>query len=157
MSKSKKYKFNSKDIEIEAKTGAQRNLIDYRKTPPRPYNTKKIPGNVWNMNRIRFLQEEYENHPTQKPEILLERIIKVSSDKNDLILDPFSGSFTTSAVAKKNLRKSIGFEINEEYVKIGLRRLNIKSNFTAKELEKVKRRKTKNKSKIDHNQTGKLI
>ena len=60
-------------------------------------------------------------------------------------------------MAKKNLRKSIGFEINEEYVKIGLRRLNIKSNFTAKELEKVKRRKTKNKSKIDHNQTGKLI
>ena len=123
MSKSKKYKFNSKDIEIEAKTGAQRNLIDYRKTPPRPYNTKKVPGNVWNMNRIRFLQEEYENHPTQKPEVLLERIIKVSSDKNDLILDPFSGSFTTSAVAKKNLRKSIGFEINEEYVKLCNERL----------------------------------
>ena len=153
MSKSKKYKFNSKDIEVEAKTGAQRNLIDYRKTPPRPYNNKKIPGNVWNFNRIRFLQEEYENHPTQKPEILLERIIKASSNKNDLILDPFGGSFTTSAVAKKNSRRSISFEINKDYVKIGLRRLNIKSNFTAKELAKLKKRKTKNKSKSDHSQT----
>jgi adenine-specific DNA-methyltransferase len=156
MSKSKKYKFNSKDIEVEAKTGAQRNLIDYRKTPPRPYNNKKIPGNVWNFNRIRFLQEEYENHPTQKPEILLERIIKASSNKNDLILDPFGGSFTTGAVAKKNLRRSISFEINKDYVKIGLRRLNIKSNFIAKELVKLKKRKTKNKSKSDHSQIEKF-
>lgn len=153
MSKSKKYKFNSKDIEVEAKTGARRNLIDYRKTPPRPYNNKKIPGNVWNFNRIRFLQEEYENHPTQKPEILLERIIKASSNKNDLILDPFGGSFTTSVVAKKNLRRSISFEINKEYVKIGLRRLSIKSNFKEQELVKFKKRKTKNKSKSDHIQT----
>lgn len=150
MSKSKKYKFNSKDIEVEAKTGAQRNLIDYRKTPPRPYKNKKIPGNVWNFNRIRFLQEEYENHPTQKPEILLERIIKASSNKNDLILDPFGGSFTTSVVAKKNFRRSISFEINKEYVKIGLRRLSIKSNFKEEELVKLKKRKTKNKSKSDH-------
>jgi adenine-specific DNA-methyltransferase len=157
MSKSKKYKFNSKDIEVEAKTGARRNLIDYRKTPPRPYNNKKIPGNVWNFNRIRFLQEEYENHPTQKPEILLERIIKASSNKNDLILDPFGGSFTTSVVAKKNLRRSISFEINKEYVKIGLRRLSIKSNFKEKELVKLKKRKTKNKSKSDHTQTKNFI
>jgi site-specific DNA-methyltransferase (adenine-specific)/adenine-specific DNA-methyltransferase len=157
MSKGKKYKFNSKDIEVEAKTGAQRKLIDYSKTQPRPYNNKKIPGNLWNFNRIRYLQEEYENHPTQKPEVLLERIIRVSSNKNDLILDPFSGSFTTSAVAKKNLRKSIGFEINEGYIKIGLRRLDIKSHFSSKELEKIKKRKTKNKSKSDHNQNEKLI
>ena len=119
MSKGKKYKFNSKDIQIEAKTGSKRNLINYRKTPPAPYNKTKVPGNLWNFNRIRYLQDEYENHPTQKPEALLERIIKASSDKNDLILDPFSGSFTTGSVAKKNNRKFVGFEINENYVKIG--------------------------------------
>ena len=41
-----KYTFNYQDILIEAKTGAKRGLIDYRKNPPQPYNTKKVPGNV---------------------------------------------------------------------------------------------------------------
>ena len=62
-----------------------------------------------------------------------------------------------SNLCGETCKRSIGFEINETYVKIGLRRLNIKSNFNFKELEKVKKRKTKNKSKIDHNQTEKLI
>jgi len=66
-SKKSKYTFNSDDIMIEAKTGAKRKLIDYRKTPPQPYNTKKVPGNVWEMSRVRFRMNEYEKHPTQKP------------------------------------------------------------------------------------------
>ena len=44
----KNYTFNSKEIQVEAKTGAKRKLIDYRKKPPQPYNTKKVPGNVYN-------------------------------------------------------------------------------------------------------------
>ena len=73
--------------------------------------------------------EEYENHPSQKPIALLERIIKASSNENDIILDPFSGTFTTSYVAKSLKRKSIGIEIQEEYVKIGLRRLEISNKY----------------------------
>lgn len=102
-----KYTFNHEKIMVEAKTGAKRKLIDYRVTPPRPYNTKKVPGNVWNFNRVRFKMEEYENHPTQKPEALLERIILASSNENDIVLDPFGGSFTTSAVAQRLGRRSI--------------------------------------------------
>ena len=79
------YTFNPQDVLVEAKTGSQRNLIDYRKTPPQPYNTKKLPGNVWNFSKVRFKMEEYENHPTQKPESLLERIIKES--QNNRITD----------------------------------------------------------------------
>ena len=67
--------------------------------------------------------DEYENHPTQKPVALLERIIKASSNINNLVLDPFSGTFTTSYVANLLGRKTIGIEISEEYVKIGLRRV----------------------------------
>jgi adenine-specific DNA-methyltransferase len=145
-----KYTFNFENILVEAKTGSQRNLIDYRKSPPQPYNKNKIPGNVWSFSRVRYKMEEYENHPTQKPEILLERIILASSNKGDLVLDPFSGSFTTSAVAKRLQRKSIGIELNESYIKIGLRRLSIPSNYDDKELKKNKKRKTKNKSKKDH-------
>lgn len=40
------YTFNSNDILVEAKTGAKRNLIDYRKNPPQPYSNEKVPGNV---------------------------------------------------------------------------------------------------------------
>lgn len=127
---SKDYCFNSENILVEAKTGAKRNLIDYRGEVPKPYNTKKVPGNVWEFPRVRYRMDEYENHPSQKPEALLERIIKASSNEGDVILDPFSGTFTTAAVAKKLHRKTISIESQEEYVKIGLRRvLNITQYF----------------------------
>lgn len=117
------YTFNSNDILVEAKTGAKRNLIDYRKNPPQPYNNEKVPGNVWDFPRVRYRMDEYENHPTQKPTALLERIIKASTNPGDIVLDPFSGTFTTSYVAKKLGRRSIGIEINEDFTKIGLRRV----------------------------------
>lgn len=120
------YIFNAGDIRVEARTGAQRKLIDYRKPIPTQYSNNKIPGNVWYFPRVRFRMNEYEKHPAQKPEILLERIIRASSNENDTIFDPFSGTFTTAAVAKKLSRKSISIESQEEYIKIGLRRvLNI--------------------------------
>ncbi len=123
------YTFNAKDIFVSAKTGAQRKLIDYRKPVPTVYNSVKVPGNVWEFPRVRYRMSEYENHPTQKPVALLERIIKASSNIGDIVLDPFSGTFTTSYVAKQLGRKSIGIEIEEEYVKIGLRRLEIANEY----------------------------
>lgn len=141
------YTFNSNDILIETKTGAKRGLIDYRKNPPQPYNTTKIPGNVWEFSRVRFKMDEYENHPTQKPEKLLERIIKTSSNEGDIVLDPFAGSFTTVAVADRLNRRGIGIELNPEYYKIGLRRLGLTMEFNGEKLNKIKQRKTKNSSK----------
>ena len=142
-----KYTFNHQDILVEAKTGAKRKLIDYRKNPPQPYNTKKVPGNVWEFSRVRFKMDEYENHPTQKSEALLERIVKASSNKGDIVLDPFSGSFTTSAVANRLGRLAVGIELNEEYYEMGLRRTGIATERNGKSLEKKKKRKTKAKSK----------
>ena len=139
------YTFNSNDILIEAKTGAKRKLIDYRKNPPQPYNTEKVPGNVWEFARVRYRMPEYEQHPTQKPIALLERIIKASSNPDDIILDPFSGTFTTSFVAKSLGRKSIGIEIDDDYVKIGLRRVLEQTEFNNQRLEKpVKTYQVKN-------------
>lgn len=130
------YIFNAEDIMVEAKTGAKRKLIDYRKNPPQVYNSEKVPGNVWEFSRVRYRMDEYENHPTQKPISLLERIIKASTNPNDLILDPFSGTFTTSFVAQKLGRQSIGIELQEEYVKIGLRRLQISEEYNGEKLVK---------------------
>lgn len=149
INKSKKatYTFNHEDILVEAKTGAKRKLIDYRKNPPQPYSTEKVPGNVWNFSRVRFKMEEYENHPTQKPEALLERIIKASSNPGDIVLDPFSGSFTTSTVAVRLGRIGVGIDLNEEYYEMGLRRTGITNMRNGNSLEKVKERKTNTKSK----------
>lgn len=130
------YTFNAQDILVTAKTGADRKLIDYRKNPPQAYNSEKVPGNVWEFARVRYRMAEYENHPTQKPISLLERVIKASSHENALILDPFSGTFTTSFVAKSLNRNSIGIELQDEYVKIGLRRLGLATEFNGVNLEK---------------------
>ena len=102
---------------------------------------------------------EYEEHPSQKPEALLERIIKVSSNEGDIILDPFSGTFTTSAVAKKLNRKSIGIEIEEEYVKTGLRRLEIEEEYDGKRLKPILKNTIikNNKIKNDNSYTQKLL
>lgn len=132
----KKYTFNADGIKIEAKTGAKRKLIDYRKNPPQPYSNEKVPGNVWEYPRVRYRMDEYENHPSQKPITVLERIIKASSNPDDLVLDPFSGTFTTSYVAKKLGRKSIGIEINEDFVKIGLRRVQGLEKINGEKLER---------------------
>lgn len=131
------YTFNSNDILVEAKTGAKRKLIDYRKAVPTVYNSEKVPGNVWEFSRVRYRMDEYENHPTQKPIALLERIIKASSNEGDLVLDPFSGTFTTCFVAKELGRNSIGIELQDEYVKIGLRRLRLAEEFKGEKLEKA--------------------
>lgn len=121
----KNYTFNKENILVEAKTGSKRKLIDYRKNPPQQYADKKIPSNVWYFPRVRFKMKEYTKHPTQKPISLLERIIKASSNEGDIVLDPFSGSFTTCFVANKLKRKSIGIEIQKDYIKLGLKRLNM--------------------------------
>ena len=55
-------------------------------------------------------------------------------------LDPFAGSFTTGAVAIASGRKFIGIEINREYIKMGLRRLDVASHYSAEELAKVKKK-----------------
>lgn len=62
-------------------------------------------------------------HPTQKPENLLERIIIASSNKGNVVLDPFLGSGTTGFVAQKLGRKWIGIETDDKYIKIAEKRI----------------------------------
>ncbi len=63
-------------------------------------------------------------HSTQKPESLLYRVILSSSKPNDIILDPFLGSGTTAAVAKKLHRQWIGIEKEEKYIRFAQQRIN---------------------------------
>ena len=63
-------------------------------------------------------------HPTQKPEALLARVILSASRPDDLVIDPFSGTGTTGAVAKKLGRRFIGFERDPDYAKAAVKRIN---------------------------------
>ena len=82
------------------------------------YYLDEMPGlqvqSVWNdLNKIHHLADERIDYPTQKPEALLERIIRASSNENDLIADFFCGSGTTLAVAEKLGRKWIGSDLGK--------------------------------------------
>ena len=135
----KRYCFNADDILVEAKTGAKRKLIDYRGNIPKLYNTQKVPGNVWEFPRVRYRMDEYEDHPSQKPKALLERIILTSSNEGDTVVDPFSGTFTTATVAKSLERNSISIESQYTYLKIGLRRVLDMTEYQGEKLEAVKK------------------
>ena len=71
-------------------------------------------------------------HPTQKPLVILERIIKASSNAGDIVLDPFCGSSTTGVAAQKLGRKYIGVDSNNEYIDLSIRRLKKCANETLK-------------------------
>jgi site-specific DNA-methyltransferase (adenine-specific) len=82
-------------------------------------------GNVWHYTPPVWSSiEEKPEHPTQKPLMMMERIIESSSNEGDVVLDPFIGSGTTCVAAKKLKRQYIGVEQNKKYCEIAERRLN---------------------------------
>ncbi len=87
-------------------------------------NCFQADENTWYFPRVAGTFKERQGfHGCQMPEQLLGRIIRSCSNERDIVLDPFSGSATTLAVAKKLNRKHIGFELSEDYVTYGLNRL----------------------------------
>ncbi|MDR2705473.1 MAG: site-specific DNA-methyltransferase [Planctomycetaceae bacterium] len=82
------------------------------------------PSNLWTDISVPFWSmPENTDHPTQKPEKLLAKLILASSEPNDVIFDPFLGSGTTSVVAKKLGRCFFGIELDEEYCCLTEKRL----------------------------------
>jgi len=82
------------------------------------------PSNIWTDLVVPFWSmPENTPHPTQKPERLVERVLLASSDEGDIVLDPFMGSGTTAVVATRLKRPFIGFELNPDYVRLALKRL----------------------------------
>lgn len=82
------------------------------------------PSNFWNDLSIPYWSmAENTEHPTQKPEKLLAKLILASSNENDIVFDPFLGSGTSCVVAKKLARKYLGVEINEIYASLSMKRV----------------------------------
>jgi site-specific DNA-methyltransferase (adenine-specific) len=84
------------------------------------------PSNIWTDLTVPFWSmPENTEHPTQKPEKLLAKIILASSSEGDIVFDPFLGSGTTSVVAKKLNRRFFGIEVDEYYCCLAEKRLHL--------------------------------
>ena len=113
----KKFVFNLDDIRVPQKF--YRSVNNMRGANP---------GNVWEFSHMHYCNKNRQNHPTQKPEGLYERMILTSSNEGDIILDPFAGSGTLLRVCQQTNRNGIGIEINSEYVNMINKRLSAPFN-----------------------------
>ena len=91
-----------------------------------PEDALKKPGlqmrSVWSMGTPKPVEKKFGKHPTQKPEDLLKRIVLASTNRGDLILDPFAGSSTTGIAAYLYGRKFIGIDLDKNYLNLSIKR-----------------------------------
>ena len=127
--KTKKYVFNVDDVKIRRRVvapykenGKPKDWMENEEGKFR--NTH--PSNFWDDISIPYWSmPENTAHPTQKPEKLLAKLILASSNKGDVVLDPFVGSGSTSVTAKKLGRHFIGIEQNPQYCAWSEKRLEM--------------------------------
>jgi len=112
--KGRDYTFNLNDIRIPQKYYRQRNNMEGAN-----------PGDVWQFSHVHYCSKEREEHPTQKAEGVMERMILASSKLGGIVLDPFVGSGTTCKVAKTLRRHWIGIDINPTYIAVSEKRMSI--------------------------------
>jgi len=86
------------------------------------------PGNVWEVDRVAFGSNDQTSHIAVFPEEISDRIILSTTDENDFVLDPFSGSGTVCKVAKSRGRHFLGFEISPLYHNESVRRMSYQAN-----------------------------
>ena len=104
-----KYGFKKSDFKIDKETGLQYSMV-YMK-------------DVWELPAVGSATKERLGYPTQKPEILMERIIQASSNIEDIVLDPFCGCGTAMAVAHRLNRKWIGIDISPTAINLIQKRI----------------------------------
>jgi len=127
---SEKYTFNIESVKLRRKV-----IAPYTLSNGQPKDWSRCtdgnfrdthPSNIWTDITIPFWSmPENTDHPTQKSEKLLAKIILASTNSEDFVLDPFLGSGTTSIVAKKLGRKFLGIELDEEYCLLAAERLEL--------------------------------
>jgi site-specific DNA-methyltransferase (adenine-specific) len=130
------YTFNVERVKLK-----RRVMAPYRDANGRPKDWDEdesgnfrltCPSNIWTDLTVPFWSmPENTDHPTQKPEKLMAKLILASSNRGDLVFDPFNGSGTTSVVAKKLGRHFCGIEQNQQYCCWTLKRLAIADDLSS--------------------------
>ena len=127
---SSNYTFNVDKVKLRRKVLApykdeNRNPKDWKKNKDGNFRDT-FPSNIWHDISVPFWSmPENTDHPTQKPEKLLAKIILASTKKGEVVFDPFAGSGTTAVVAKKLGRKYVGVEIDKYYCCLAEKRLEL--------------------------------
>ncbi|MBI4332675.1 MAG: site-specific DNA-methyltransferase [Chloroflexi bacterium] len=122
------YTFNADEVKLKRRvlapyTSPEGQPKDWERTDSGSFRLT-YPSNIWTDITIPYWSmPENTDHPTQKPEKLLAKVILASSNEGDLVFDPFLGSGTSSVVAKKLRRKYVGVEIDETYCCLAEKRL----------------------------------
>ena len=122
------YIFNVEDVKLKRKV-----LAPYTDSSGRPKDWDNTstgqfrlthPSNLWNDITVPFWSmPENTDHPTQKPEKLLAKLILASTNRGDLVFDPFMGVGSSIVTSKKLSRKFLGVEIEKEYCLLAAKRL----------------------------------
>ena len=116
--KSNKYYFDIDAVRIpydeETKKARTRSIFVGKKWLEVGYN----PKDVWSVSRLHSQHRERENHPTQKPLEIVERMVKASCPDGGVVLDPFAGSGTTIEASLKHGRRCLAFEVNADYCRL---------------------------------------
>lgn len=127
--KSKDHYFDLDSIRIpydeETKKARSRSIFVGKKWLEVGYN----PKDLWSVSRLHRIHAEREDHPTQKPLEIVERMVRASCPENGIVLDPFAGTGTTAIACLLNKRRYITYELNPEYFEMILNRIERKSNF----------------------------
>jgi len=122
--KSKKYYFDVDAVRVPydaaTKKARTRSIFVGSKWLELGYN----PKDVWCVSRLHRQHREREDHPTQKPLEIIERMVKASCPPNGLVLDPFCGSGTTLEASLANGRACIAYELNPYYCDVSTKRIN---------------------------------
>jgi len=111
--------FNKNDIAEPYRNPNDKRILERIKNG----SNGKTPYDVFHFNIVKNVSKDKTPHPCQIPKDLIKIFIKASSNKGDVVLDPFGGSFTTAVASKELDRNSISIEINPEFCKIGENRL----------------------------------
>ena len=98
-------------------------VFNYKQLKEMTVNKKQM-RNMWDIPMTKLSEKKYGKHPSQKPEEVITRLIIGCTNKNEIIIDPFSGSGTIPYVAKLYDRRFIGIENNETYHQQSLLRMN---------------------------------
>lgn len=127
--KSKEHYFDLDAIRIPydeaTKKARSRSIFVGKKWLEMGYN----PKDLWSVSRLHRIHAEREDHPTQKPLEIIERMVRASCPENGIVLDPFAGTGTTALACLKNNRKYITYELNPIYYELILNRISRNQDF----------------------------